>query len=151
LGGAQPADVNAQILRRQTLYFWDKGKLDLAVAAVDQALRFEIAATLRDHLSELKQALPPAPKAQLVDRWKRLRNWGFWVQLAPALAAVTVMTWYNRTDIMAGIEQQNLAHVGEVKSTVLAEPRATAPALATIRPFENFYVVADRGRRGMSV
>jgi hypothetical protein len=148
LSGTQPADVNAQILGRQTLYFWEKGKPDLAAAAVDQALRFKLAATLREHLSELKQALPPAPKAQLVDRWKLLRGWGFWVQLAPALAVVTLVTWNNRTDIMVGIEHQNLAHVGEVKSSVLAEPKATAPVVAAIRPFENFRVVADRGTEG---
>jgi hypothetical protein len=119
LSGTQPADVNAQILARQTLCFWEKGKPDLAAAAVDQALRLKIAATLREHLSELKQALPPAPKAQLVDRWKLLRGWGFWVQLASALAAVTLVSWNNRTDIMVGIEHQNLVHVGEVKSGVV--------------------------------
>jgi hypothetical protein len=64
------------------------------------------------------------------------------------LAVVTFITQNNRTDIMVGIEHQDLAHVGEVKSSVLAEPRATAPVLATIRPFENFYVVADRGVEG---
>jgi hypothetical protein len=146
--GTQPADVNAQILGRQTLYFWDKGRPDLAAAAVDQALRFKIAATLREHLSELKQALPRAPKAQLVDRWKLPRGWGFWVQLAPALAVVTLISWNNRTDIMVGVDHQNLAHVGEVKSSVLAEPRPAGPVVATIRPFENFHVVADRGMEG---
>jgi hypothetical protein len=58
------------------------------------------------------------------------------------------MSWNNRTDIMVGIEHQNLAHVGEVKSSVVAEPRATAPVVATIRSFENFYVVVDRGAEG---
>jgi DnaJ-like protein len=147
-GGTKPADVNAQILARQTLYFWDKGKSELAAAAVEQALRFKAAAALREHLSELKQALPPAPKAQLVDHWKLLRGCGFWVQLAPALVVVTLITWNNRADIMVGIEHQNLAHVGEAKSSVVAEPRAMAPVVATIRPFENFHVVADRGTEG---
>jgi hypothetical protein len=64
------------------------------------------------------------------------------------LAVVTLITWNNRTDIMVGIEHQNLAHVGEVKSSVLAEPRATAPVIAAIRPFENFHVVADLGTEG---
>jgi hypothetical protein len=155
LGGTQQADVNAQILGRQTLYFWDKGRPEFAAAAVDQALRFKITATLREHLSELKRALPPAPKAQFVDRWMLLRGWGFWVQLVPlfgvvipALAPLTLTIWNNRADIMVGIEHQNLAHVGEVKSTVLAEPRATAPVVAAIRPFENFHVVADRETDG---
>ena len=54
LNGTQPADVNGRILGRQTLYFWDKGKLDLAVATVDQALRLKIDAVLcskRHHIS----------------------------------------------------------------------------------------------------
>jgi hypothetical protein len=146
--GTQPADVNAQILGHQTVYFWDKGKLDLAAAAIEQALHFKIAASLRERLSELKKALPAAPKAQLVDHWKLLRSWGFWVQLMPVLGVVTLMVWNSRTDMMVGIDHHKLAHVGESKSSVLAEPRATAPVLATIRPFENFDVVADRGVNG---
>jgi hypothetical protein len=101
--GTQPADVNAQILARQTLYFWDKGRNDLAAATVDQALRLNIAPALRQHLSELKQALPAAPKARLVDRWKLLRGWGFWVQLAPVLSVVAFVTWDNRTGLIPAL------------------------------------------------
>jgi hypothetical protein len=61
---------------------------------------------------------------------------------------MTLTIWNNRADAMVGIEHQNLAHVGAAKSSVLAEPRATAPIVATIRPFENFHVVADRGLGG---
>jgi hypothetical protein len=145
LSGTQSADVNAQILGRQALYFWDKGRSDLAATTVDQALRFKIAAALREHLSELKQALPPAPKARLVDRWKLLRGWGFWVQLAPVLAVVAFITWESRSDIIIAIAPQNLAHIGEVRSSVLAEPRSSAPILASVRPFEDFHVLAAWG------
>lgn len=99
LNGTQPADVNAQILGRQALYFLEKGKPDLAAAAVYQALRLKISGTLREHLSELKLALPATPKAQLIDRWKLMRGWGFWAQLAPALAVAVVMAVGNSTSV----------------------------------------------------
>jgi hypothetical protein len=142
LGGTRPADVNAQILGRQALYFWEKGRPDLAAAAVNQALRFKISETLREHLSQLKGALPPEPKARLVDRWKLLRGWGFWAQLAPALAVVAFATWNNWSDIIIAVATQNLAHVGEVRASVLAEPRPAAPVVASVRPFEDFHVLA---------
>jgi hypothetical protein len=145
LSGTQPADVNVQILGRQVLYFWDKGRFDLAAATVDQALCFNIASTLREHLSELKRALPSAPKERLVDRWKLLRGWGFWVQLAPALVVIAFVIWYNRSDIIVAIATQNLAHVGEVRSSVLADPRAAAPVLASVHPFEDLHVLAGWG------
>ena len=145
LNGTQPADVNGQILGRQALYFWGKGKPDLAVAAVDQALGLKIEATLRERLSELRQALPPAPKARLIDRWRLIRGWGFWAQLAPTLVVVALVTWGNRDNIIVAVAQQNLAHVGDERSPVFAEPRSATPVLATVRPFENFHVLAGWG------
>jgi DnaJ-domain-containing protein 1 len=141
LNGTQPADVNAQILGRQALYFWDKGKLDLAAATADQALRLKIDATLRQRLSELRQALPPAPKAQLIDRWRLLRGWGFWAQIAPILAVAVLITWSNQNNIITAIARQDLAHVGDARSTVFAEPGPAARVLATIRPFQDFHVI----------
>jgi hypothetical protein len=148
LNGTQPADVNGQILGRQALYFWGKGKPDLAAAAVDQALSLKIEATLRERLSELKQALPAVPKARLIDRWRLLRGWGFWAQIAPALAVVALVTWGNRDNIIVAIAQQNLAHVGEERSSVFAEPKSAMPVLATVRPFENFHVLVGWGTGG---
>ena len=148
LNGTRPADVNGQILGRQALYFWDKGKPDLAAATVDQALGLKIEASLRARLSELRQALPPAPKAQLIDRWRLLRGWGFWVQLAPTLVIVALVTWGNWDNIIVAVAQQNLAHVGEGRSSVFAEPRPATPVLATVRPFENFHVLAGWGTGG---
>jgi hypothetical protein len=103
---------------------------------------------LREHLSELKQAMPPATKAPLINRWKLLRGWGFWAQLVPPLAVVILVTWGSWTDIIVAVASQNLAHVGDVKSGVLAEPRPAAPVLATVRPFEDFHVLAGWGAAG---
>lgn len=148
LNGTQPADVNGQILGRQALYFWDKGKLDLAAATVDQALRLRLDATLRERLSELRQALPPAPEAQLIDGWRLLRGWEFWAQIAPILAVAVLIIWSNQDNVIAAIARQDLAHVGEVRSTVFAEPGPASPVLATIRPFQNFHVLAGWGTAG---
>lgn len=143
--GTQPADANAQILRRQALYFWDEGNDDLAVAAVDQALQFKIGPELREQLSELRQALSPVRRTRLVDKWRVLRGWGFWAQLVPVLIVLASVAWFTRNDIAMAVAERRLAHV-EVRSAVLAEPRSTARAKATVRPFENIHVLAGRGK-----
>jgi hypothetical protein len=148
LNGTQPPDASAQILGRQALFFWEKGKLELAAATVDQALRFESSATLREHLSKLKEAMPPTPKTPLIDRWKLLRRWAFWAQLAAPLALVALVMWNFRSDVIIAIAQQKLAHVAEIRSGVLAEPRPGTSILATVRPFEDFHVLAGWGAEG---
>jgi hypothetical protein len=148
VSGTQPADVNGQILGRQALYFWDRGKLDLAAATVDQALRFRVEAASRERLSGLRKALPPAPKAQLIDRWKLLRGWGFWAQIAPILVVVVLIGWGNQDNIITAIARQDLAHVGDARSPVFAEPGPAARVLASIRPFQDFHVLAGWGTAG---
>lgn len=148
LNGTQPADANGEILGRQALYFWENGKPDLAAATLDQGLRLKIDATLRERLSELRQALPPASKARLINRWALLRGWGFWAQVAPILAAMAFITWSNRNSVITTIARQELAHAGEFRSTVISEPDPAVQVLATIRPFQNFRILAGWGSGG---
>jgi hypothetical protein len=148
LNGTQPADVNGQILGCQAVYFWGQGKPELAAATVDQALGLKMTAALRERLSELREALPTAPKTKLIDRWKVLRGWAFWAQLVPILAVAAFGAWANRSDITVAIAQQNLAHVGDARTTVLADPGSATQVLATVRPFEDFHVLAGLGTDG---
>ena len=155
LNGTQPADVNGQILGHQALYFWNTGKPNLAAATVDQALEFKIAPTLRERLLGLRDTLPPAPNTLLIDRWKPIRGWGFWVQLAPALAIVAFVTWVNRGDVEVAtakqkeveseIARRELAHAADTRTNVYAQPVSAAPVLTTVRPFEDFNVLVGRG------
>jgi DnaJ domain len=155
LNSTQPADVNGQILGHQALYFWNKGNPNLAAATIDQALGFKVAPTLRERLLGLKDTLPPLPKARLIDRWKLVRGWGFWVQLAPALAVVVFVTWVNwgdievatakHKDVEAAAARRALAHAADMKTSVFAEPDSAARVLATVRPFEDFNVLVGRG------
>lgn len=148
MAGTQPADVNGQILGRQSLYFWQKGNADLAAATVDQAFHFELGPLLRKRLSELRQALPATPTARLINRWKLLTGWGFWAQLAPVAAVIGLMSWYNQDSIILAVAQQKLAHVGEYRAQVYERPEPAAPILATVRPFHDFHVLAGWGEGG---
>ena len=91
LDGAQPAEENGELLGQQAIYFRHCGKSDLAATLVEQALHFDVSEALRERLLELKDALPPASDAQLVDRWKPLQRWAFWVQLSPLLAIAALL------------------------------------------------------------
>lgn len=148
LNGTLPADVNGQILGSQALYFWDKGKPELAAATVNQALRLKVTETLRERLSKLREALPRAPDLRLIDRWKLRRRWDFWAQLAPVLAVAAFVTWDNENNIIVAIAHQNLAHVGEARTSVSVAPGSASQVLATVRPFEDFHVLSGWGTEG---
>jgi hypothetical protein len=100
VGGTQPADVNGQILARQALYFFEKGRPELAAAALNQALSLKLKAEIRDRLLAFKQSLPPAPQGRLVDRWKLMRTGVFWAQIAPIIAIVGLVIWNSRDGLL---------------------------------------------------
>lgn len=91
LDGTRPADENGEVLGQQAMYFWNTGKSDLAAALIKQALDLDVSAALRRRLLEFKDALPPALDVRLVDRWKPLRRWAFWVQVSPLLAIIALL------------------------------------------------------------
>jgi hypothetical protein len=148
LDGTQPADVNGQILGRQALYFLEKGEVALAIAALNQAFHLNIGVALRERLADLRESLSPAPTARLIDKWRLTRRWGFWLQLTPALLVVGFVAWVSRDNLIVLVSQETLAHVGDERSVVLAEPRPVGPVLEAIRPFENFHVLAGWGTGG---
>ena len=73
---------------------------------------------------------------------------GFWAQVAPILAFAALITWSTRDNVITAIARHDVAHVGEVRSTVFAEPGPASQVLATIRPFQNFHVLAGWATAG---
>jgi hypothetical protein len=59
-----------------------------------------------------------------------------------------LLTWSSQDNIITAIARQDLAHVGDVRSTVFAEPAPAAQVLAPIRPFQDFHVLAGWGTAG---
>jgi hypothetical protein len=145
LNGFYPADTNAQILGRQAIYFWEKDKLALANACVDQALTFPSSPSLREHLRQLKAAIPSVPTEHLIDRWRLGRMWGFWAQCAILLGVVASMAWLDRDGIIAAVADHKVAHVVDTLGQIYAEPTPSAPILARIRPFADFDVLEGWG------
>jgi hypothetical protein len=83
-GGEQPTDINVSLLRHQARYFWSIGHLVPARAALDQALRLVRRPDQRQRLLKLQVVIGPV-HGKLVDRWRPMASWAFYLQLVPAM------------------------------------------------------------------
>lgn len=89
MGGDQPADRNAVLLGKQALAFAASGNIQLAHAAVEQALRLVRDSGIMAELLSLQSSLPPiAGEKHLKYRWGVATTAAFYIQLAPFLAII---------------------------------------------------------------
>lgn len=151
--GTQPGDRNALILQQQASYFWSHGQRELAAAVIDQAVQCAASAMLRDSLCDIEdaiaKAIAPATKAPLIARWRPRRSWGFWAQLlVPALTFLGLLILISPVSLTEMAAEHELAHAGEAGLPVLAAPTPTARVAATLRPFENYFVLVGLGTDG---
>lgn len=144
LGGNRPTDVNGEILARQAIYFWTRNEVDLARAAVNQALGLKTSAPLKERLANLRDALPVGSSASIVDRWRLLRGWAFWGQAAPIAAVICFGAWDNQAEILDTVSSRTAAHVEESRVALMSVPGTSGQILATLRPFENVTLLQGR-------
>ena len=83
LGGEQPADVNAGLLRHQARYFLSIGNPVLARAALDQGLKLAESPDLYARLKKLEVMIGPGGRETLIDRWRPTASPAFWLHLLP--------------------------------------------------------------------
>ncbi|MEI6559350.1 MAG: J domain-containing protein [Rhodospirillaceae bacterium] len=86
LGGEQPPDVNANLLRHQARYFMSVGNPVLARAALDQGLRLVESPDLHARLKKLEAMIGPGGRDRLVDRWRPAASAAFYLHLLPVVA-----------------------------------------------------------------
>lgn len=99
-GGKRPPDVNARILAHQAWYFSAIGRMDIAQAVAEQALRLALMhskrptdedARLRASLDAFIAALPPqTSELRLADAWLRFRR-PFFIQAGLMCAAAMAL------------------------------------------------------------
>ncbi len=87
LGGEQPRDVNAGLLRHQARYFMSVGNPVLARAALDQGLKLAESPDLHLKLRKLEAMIGPGGREKLVDRWRPAASYAFYLHLLPMVAA----------------------------------------------------------------
>ena len=99
LGGEQPPDVNAGLLRHQARYFMSIGNLALARAALDQGLRLVESPDLRARLRKLEVQIGSSGREKLVDRWRPMASFAFYLHLLPVAATLAgllmVLAWHS--------------------------------------------------------
>ena len=86
LGGEQPPDVNAGLLRHQARYFMSIGNPVLARAALDQGLKLVESPDLHAKLKKLEAMIGPGGRETLVDRWRPAASPAFYLHLVPVAA-----------------------------------------------------------------
>ncbi len=143
-GGEIPVEANGTILAHQAAYFWVHNRPELASAALRQAQRFYGSADLRDRIDKLKSTIPTT-SSTLVDRWSKLRNWGFWVQLSPAIVIAALVLGGIFPLFLDNVSSKQIAYVPGAKTAVMSAASTTAQTVGTVRPFENFTVLVGRG------
>ncbi len=93
LGGEQPRDVNADLLRHQARYFMSIGNPVLARAALDQGLRLVQSPDLYLKLKKLEAQIGPGGREKLVDRWRPAASAAFYLHMVPAIALMAGLTF----------------------------------------------------------
>ena len=88
LGGEQPPDLNAGLLRQQARYFLAIGNPALARAALDQGLRLVESPDLHAKLKKLEASMGPGTRGKLVDRWRPGASPAIYLHLLPVAAVV---------------------------------------------------------------
>lgn len=88
LGGEQPPDVNAGLLRHQARYFMSIGNPVLARAALEQGLKLVESPDLHAKLKKLEAMIGPGGREVLVDRWRPAASPAFYLHLVPVAAVV---------------------------------------------------------------
>ena len=88
LGGEQPPDVNAGLLRHQARYFMSIGNPVLARAALDQGLSLVESPDLHAKLKKLEAMIGPGGREKLVDRWRPMASAAFYLHLLPVAAVL---------------------------------------------------------------
>lgn len=138
-GGRRPADVNARILAHQAWYFAAIGRMDVARAVAEHALRLALKhskrptdedARLRSSLDAFIAGLPPqTSKLRLADVWLRFRR-PFFIQAGLMCAGVIALGIFLS---QPSSPQNTVASVTEPAATdaTAASPPSMPPAPPT--------------------